>query len=281
MKQKFSIFMGVFLMLVLTAQLVACSNNEQDEISYNGLQTANVLQKYADAHNLGLDYIKLDAEKVSGVYTKTRLDSVFENFVDFQYGNDNSMKQLDKVSTIKELVFNGVIPSLVRARSSNLDVFTEQANTVALNALKDCMANIANYLHNVHGDDLFDNDVLLDELHDIIGKSYIVNVKKCNSCLDRNALAQTLGVLYGSIEYWTNSSNVEYWTSINMQSDTTNSSINLDNQKPITRAKKSNKKLSKSEWIQTVAAADAIGALASGPAAVACSAGAALYFDVE
>jgi len=41
------------------------------------------------------------------------------------------------------------------------------------------------------------------------------------------------------------------------------------------------KKLSKSEYIQTVASADAIGALAGAPMAVAASAAAAAYFDVE
>lgn len=54
-----------------------------------------------------------------------------------------------------------------------------------------------------------------------------------------------------------------------------------------TRAsKKEDKKLSKAEYIQVVAAADAAGAflgtaIASGPAAILASATAALYFDVE
>ena len=281
MKQRFFIFMGVILMVVLTIQLVSCSNNEQDEISFNGLQTENILQKYGEQHNLGLDYIKLDAEKVSGIYTKSRLDSVFEDLVVFQYGHDNAKGQLDKASAIKELAFNGTIPCLDRTRCDNIDGFTKQANAFALKVLKDCMVNIANYLDNVHEDEMFDNDNLLAELHTIIVNNYIVNVKKCNSDIDANALAQTLGVLYGSIEYWTNSDNVECWASINMQSDKIKPSAALYNAKSITRAQESNKKLSKSEWLQTVAAADAIGALAGGPAAVACSAGAALYFDVE
>lgn len=62
--------------------------------------------------------------------------------------------------------------------------------------------------------------------------------------------------------------------------DKTHSMVASNSLKTVTRSNKS-KKLSKSEWLQTVAAADAIGGLASGPAGLACSAAAALYFDVE
>lgn len=81
--------MRVILFVVLASHLVSCSDKEGYE-NYSGLESEDILQKYADEHNLGLDYIKLDAESVSGTYTKSRLDSVFESFVNQEYGNDNA-----------------------------------------------------------------------------------------------------------------------------------------------------------------------------------------------
>lgn len=63
-----------------------------------------------------------------------------------------------------------------------------------------------------------------------------------------------------------------------------NCSAGNDQSTPQTRAdekKKDDKTLSKSDYIITVASADAIGGLLSGPGAVLASGAAALYFDVE
>lgn len=102
-------------------------------------------------------------------------------------------------------------------------------------------------------------------------------------------LAKSLGVLYGSIEYWTNSDNVNSWSKIYIEDqENTHSKIATTKSKRMKKAKenKDSKKLSKADYITVVAAADTAGsflgaAVASGPAAVAASAAAALYFDVE
>ena len=267
--------MRVILFVVLASHLVSCSDKEGYE-NYSGLESEDILQKYADEHNLGLDYIKLDAESVSGTYTKSRFDYVFESFLNKEYGNDNA-----NGFPIKELVFNGTIPFMGQTRSCKFNTFTENANAFAMKALDDCMKNITECMHGIHEDELFDNEHLLKKMHAVIANTYIAYSKKCDSEVDAKALARTLGILYGSIEYWSNSTNVKCWSSINMQDDDkTHSMVASNSLKTVTRSNKS-KKLSKSEWLQTVAAADAIGGLASGPAGLACSAAAALYFDVE
>ena len=96
--------------------------------------------------------------------------------------------------------------------------------------------------------------------------------------------------MYGSIEYWSTSENVESWYNIKILTDSKPSLENENNgfimKKANKKKKDDDKKLSKKDWIEVVAAADAIGAfaglgIASGASAMAVSAGAAIYFDVE
>ncbi len=147
---------------------------------------------------------------------------------------------------------------------------------------------ISTQLNNSNDDEIFDNRPLLEELHYIIGETYKSYTKQCNSDLDADALDKTLGVLYGSIEYWTNSNNVDIWTQIHMEDEDFLYGTVSNTEKPTDgeKGKQKGRNLSKGEWVQVVAAADAAGAalgagIASAPAAAAASAAAALYFDVE
>ena len=140
---------------------------------------------------------------------------------------------------------------------------------------------------------------MLNDLHALIIETFTSYKKKCDSDNDLKALSQTLGVLYGSIEYWTCSDNVESWGAVNIEieensseviSNSNNASIRIRKKEPKKKEKENDRMLSKNEWIQTVAAADALGAIAGGAAggatgagagALASSAAAVLYFDVK
>lgn len=287
MKHKLFIFTGVILAVVLSVQFISCNNQELDESSLVRSSTKNALQEYAYIHNLGLECIRLDAQKTSGDYTRTRLDSVFKKFVICQYGKAKADKVLREIDPIGELVFIGTIPSLRHTRGDEKNAHGNLENTLAQKALNECMVKIANQMNSVPEEELFDNPSLLEDLHAIINETYATCDKLCNSDADSQILVRTLGVLYGSIEYWSNSNNVNSWQMINLsENDKTLTRVETTLVPTIvmkTEAKKQDddKKLSKSEYIQTVAAADAIGALAGAPAAVACSAAAALYFEVE
>lgn len=285
----------------LTVQFFSCTSREQDENVSRLSNSESVLQKYASEHNDGLDYIKSDMEKAAGLYTMNRMDSVFKEYIASQYGKGQASEILKNILPVKERVINGDIPSLKQTRSTN-DSYGN-ANTVALQALNDCMKKIDYYLNGIPEDKLFDNSSVLSKLHSIIKESYVQYSGQCKSDDDFEVLAQTLGVLYGSIEYWTNSYNVDFWSKIitvgdeDISPEPTLAPSKSDkkddkkgdgkgNDKDKGKDKKDDKELSTSEWIQTVAAADAIGAIlgggaASGPAAVAASAAAAAYFDVK
>lgn len=84
--KRFLVIAGVLISVVLAFQLISCNSKERDEIELNNTNVENVLEKYANIHNQGLDYIKLDMEKTSDVYTKSRLDSVFVDYLINQYG---------------------------------------------------------------------------------------------------------------------------------------------------------------------------------------------------
>lgn len=156
---------------------------------------------------------------------------------------------------------------------------------------------IKNHLSCFKDDEIFDNSDLLEDLHIIIIETYNTYASKCSTEQEKQTLTQVLGVLYGSIEYWTNSKNVESW--IKIENDVNKSSENVYNstkspkreekkrrKRSNSRKKEDDNKLSKAEYVTVVAAADTAGAflgaaVASGPAAVAASAAAGLYFDVK
>ena len=285
--------------MFLHFQLISCNSKERDEIELNNTNVENVLEKYANIHNQGLDYIKLDMEKTSDVYTKSRLDSVFVDYLINQYGKKESNHILCEINPLKEFVLNGHIPSLKATRSGESDVFLDNANANAKEALNVCMSKMSNYLDEYDADNIFDNTLLLNDLHALIIETFTSYKKKCDSDNDLKALSQTLGVLYGSIEYWTCSDNVESWGAVNIEreensseviSNSNNASIRIRKKEPKKKEKENDRMLSKNEWIQTVAAADALGAIAGGAAggatgagagALASSAAAALYFDVK
>ena len=277
MRQKLFIFIGVILISLFSAQLISCDNKEQDEISVSRLEPDNILQKYGSIHNSGLEYIKLNAEKTSGKYTKSCLDSVFAEWVIGQYGKNEAAKILQEIGSQKELVFNGMIPSLARTRSGEVVDSMAQTNAFAQKALSDCMDKIRVHLNKFDDDEIFDNAPLVNDLHTIINGTYTVYAKECSSITDAKALDETLGVLYGSTEYWSNSDNVASWSKVYLEEGASSGTSSTAKE-----TEKKKKKLSKSEFLQAVASADAIGAIGGSlPMAAACSAAAALYFDVE
>lgn len=157
------------------------------------------------------------------------------------------------------------------------------SQSIKYEALNECTKRISEKLANISDENLFDNSSLLNDLHSLINDYYNTYIQKYPSDIDTQAIAQVLGILYGSIEYWTNSNNVNFWSNVELEGYS-NCSAGNDQSTPQTRAdekKKDDKTLSKSDYIITVASADAIGGLLSGPGAVLASGAAALYFDVE
>lgn len=283
MKQQFLKLTKVILSTILIIQFISCNNKTQDEISFYDSESEKTLQKHANIHNFGLEYIKIEAKEASDVFTKGSLDSVFRELVIWQYGKREADVILQQIAPFKELVFSGNIPLISRTKNNVANNITDQANAFALEALRECMGNISNHLKGFGEDEIFDNKSLLNDLHNIICHSYSIYAKQCSSDINAKALSQTLGVLYGSLEYWTNSNNVEYWSKIYLEEEEkTESCVTFSATKATENEDTDDRTLSKSEWLQTVAAADAIGAATSGGAlAAACSAAAALYFDVE
>ncbi len=274
-------FPGLIIAFIFAVVFVSCSNEEQTIIRNNTSTSANILCEYANIHNSGLDYIKSEVQKNHNKCTKKHLNEVLDEYVIGVYGKDSAQKIMQEIAPIEKRLFNGNIPSLAQTRGS---VITNIANTAA----NECMDKIKNHLSDFEDDEIFDNKHLLEELHLIICKTYGAYVSKCSSDTEKQNLVQALGVLYGSIEYWTNSENVDYWSKIKMENDEDISSEYVYTRGTTENTKKdeSSKKLSKADYITVIAAADTAGsflgaAIASGPAAVAASAAAALYFDVE
>lgn len=285
MKQKLVILLSIIFTFIFATHLSSCSNNESNDILPNNSKSEEILQKYARFHNSGLDYIKYEAKKTSDKYTQKHLEAALGNYVISVYGKNNANKIIKQIAPMEELTFNGNIPSLPQLTRSN----DSPNNSLAVEAANECMNKITNYLKTFKDNEIFDNKFLLSDLHTIIIRTYNDYASKSNSDKEKEMLAQSLGVLYGSIEYWTNSDNVNSWSKIDIEaSENTHSKITTTKNKVMKKAKenKNSKKLSKVDYITVVAAADTAGsflgaAVASGPAAVAASAAAALYFDVE
>ena len=53
----------LILTFVFTTLLISCSNEEQSNISSDVSKSKEILKRYADIHNSGLDYIKSDAQR--------------------------------------------------------------------------------------------------------------------------------------------------------------------------------------------------------------------------
>lgn len=198
----------------------------------------------------------------------------------------------DEIESVKGVILN---PSVFLVQARGNSETDSKVNPLAQKALNECIVKISECLNNTSEDNLFDNDRLLQEMHSVITRVYIAYTDNDASAVDLQAVTQTLGVLYGSVKYWTNSCNVEFWTNVDNNDKSTdvsgplsrgNADNNKDNKKDGDKEKedeqqKDDKTLSKSDYIMTVAAADAIGSMWCGAGAVLASGAAALYFDVE
>lgn len=287
MKQKIVLIAGTILTAIAVALFASCDNKEQDEIRFEDSEAPSVLIENANIHNQGLDYIKQDILKNPGVCSSFRLDSIFREFVNHKYGMEKAENILSEIAPVTKLMFNGYVPSF-NSRNEEEEGFTNKANVYALEALKVSMGKISEHLSNFNENEIFDNGQLLESLQNIITETYSSYVAQSGSEADADALNKAMGVLYGSIEYWTNSDNVEIWTHISVDSGSLTKVI-ANSENVMTRGDdetKGKKVLTRKEWLEVVAAADAIGALlgigvASTPAAAAASAAVALYYDVE
>lgn len=267
----------VFLSMVISAVIGlflfgSCmgQTDEQNEPKNEFANAIAILKKYGNIHNDGLDYIKADKVSVSGFYTEARLDSVFEEYVFMQIGNENFNEVMNEIAPFKNQLREGRIPSLVMVRSGEYEGISEDTNPIAVEALNEASNKITNYLHSHNEDEILDNATVLSELQNIISKEYIKYLPLCKNTSEVTILEQSLGTFYGSVEYWTKSSNVKQW-----------SNLNSDNDILATRAKNEKRKLTVPEYLSVVGAADAIGALVHPVAAVIASGAAALYYDVE
>lgn len=279
--------------------VISCTNQEQDILITDGHHSEAILKQYGDIHNSGLDFIVADAEASSTVYSKDRIQTVYDKWVLKQYGKANGAAILRRIDSDKELAFDGIFPKqhILNRSCIETDDFTNKANPLAHAALNECLDKISNHLKHIDENNLFDNEALLDDLHVHIINTYEDYAKKCSGDDNAKALEETLGVLYGSIEYWTNSKNVKAWSEITLKDEVSGVSSRStekegEKKKPEIKdtedkkdeIKKTEDKttLSKFDWIMIVSAADAAGASIGTPAlGGACSAAVGLYFDVE
>lgn len=259
--------------------LYSCQNQVLDETSNNPTSLTN-LKWHGKVHNDGLDFIKTDKMKFSGIYPQARLDSVFREYVTVQYGMENTDQILEKIYPIKDQLLSGNIPSLAKVRSYEFEGLLDNANPLAVEALSECLRKITNYLASIPEEKILDNPSSLEKMHDIIYKTYLNYAAASKDSSDLSSVELTLGVFYGSVEYWSNSKNVECWSNIADENGLTYSQAKKANNSNITRAER-RRTLSREEYISVVGGSDAIGALAGPHAAVIASAAAALYYDVE
>lgn len=292
MKTKFVILLGMALTALLAGLAISCSGDDgQYDVEQDYTTPEITFMEYANTHNLGLDYIKSEIQKANGFCSKELMESAFEKFMTIRYGETDAVKLCKKIEPVKDLIFNLDLKNVSMSRGNDIDI-ANQINPVALEAFNKCAKNISNYLAGSSKESLFDNDALLDDLQSIIIETYRAYAQISNSNADTQAVAQVLGVLYGSVEYWTNSENVRFWTNVDAE-EFCNYSVNPDLLVPQARAenktevedededKKEDRELSPSDYIVTVASADAIGGLFSGIGAILTSGAAALYFDVK
>ena len=303
MNKAINILFNLIIILSLTFLTESCSNKEQEENICGLSKSETTLRKYASFHNTGLDYIKGEIYKYKGNCTQIDLISAVDNYVYSIYDRNKANEIIQQITPIEKDFFNGNVPTLYQTRCN---ITTDKPDDIAMNAITECLDKITNHLKSFKDDEILDNISLLNELQKIIVDTYNIYVKENNSDEEIQKLSQTLGVLYGSIEYWIKSDNVEYWSNINItdnkyedtkynitrESNKNNNNNKKDdnkngNNKDKDKNKENNKevkKVSLTEFLTGVAAADAIGAcmgaaVASGPAAVAASAAAAIVYE--
>lgn len=278
--QKLLFILQVSLTTIMATLFTSCGNDAHDMVNNDFSVSENLLIEYGNIHNDALNFIKSEGPNRSQSLTQNRVDSTFNVWVETRYENQEIYYIFSQIKPLKEILSCGDPSRILPTRGDEADFLSDHANDFALDALKECLFKISQYMNNIDDVDIFDNQNILDELHQIIIETNNDYLSKCYSDIDKDALVKSLGVLYGSIEYWTNYDNVLFWT-------------NVESELPMTRAdnknepaQKNDQTLSKKDWIQTVSAADAAGAVlgsgvASVPAGAILSAMAALYFDVE
>lgn len=285
--KKYLLTFVIIIVSSISALFVSCNSDDDNEASQNSAPEENYeLLKFAEEHNAGLNFIKQNAENEAYVLTSDQLDHLYSEWLISKYGREQTSEIIQHVSSLSETALCGNIPDLsdTRARTRSIG---RDSNFIALDALDDCMNSIGIELKNYSENEIFDNIVLLEKLHEIIIEKYLDFSEKCSTDIEKESVSQTLGVLYGSIEYWTNADNVDAWLSMQLISDNnlTSNSVSVTNkrkEKSKEDKKENDRKLSKSEWVQVVCTADAAGAaIGGGAAGLAASAAAALYFDVE
>lgn len=287
MKKTVFIVMAVFTALCMSL-FSSCNNQELDGAKVDNSLSVTILEKFGKVHNEGLDFIKGSKEKTSGTYSQIHLDYVFREYVSLLHGSDNTERILENTKPFTEQLLTGNIPTLTQVRSGEFEYLLDQANPLALEALRECLIKITNHLSMADEDNILDNPVLLSDLHDIISKIYIDYANTINDPSDLASIELTLGVLYGSVEYWSNSKNIEYWSNIIISSEDDNNAQTRGDSKPQPQQpsnpqpqQQQKQKLTTAEYISVVGGADAIGALLGPEMAVIASGAAALYYDVE
>lgn len=298
MKKNIVTLHSLLCCFLFSALLVSCGNKELSDANYNLLETEKILKEYANFHNNGLDYMKSDVQSPNVRCTQETLMASLGKYVADVYGKDDANKIIQTITPIEEDFFSGKVPGQTKRKSG---IRSNISNSLAIEAANECLNNIELRLNKIKEDSILDNKSLLGELHAIIISTYNNYVKLCASELDKQELSQALGVLYGSIEYWTTSSNIKAWSAIRGEKEEHESGKRLtirknnsnDDNKGDNKGgdkdknkdeEKSDKELSTAEYIMVLAAADTLGTalgagVASGPAAVAASAAAAIYFE--
>lgn len=149
---------------ILSLFFISCNNSDNDSET-NNLKIETILQEYATIHNSGLDYIK---NRVASTSQDQKLDSIFKAYVHFKYGNDKAINILDKIAPLTKKYFQSSSLSEVCARSSyGGDNSALQNNKFVSEALHVCMDEIRNRMSNVSDNEVFDNKLLLTDLHSI------------------------------------------------------------------------------------------------------------------
>lgn len=271
-----------FIFILSCVILVGCNNDEnpndgltddasgEPSIMGSGIvdymADFKILEQHGQIHNDGLDFIIATKKDSPDLYTEARLDSIVREYTIVTYGNENLDSIEIEFNPLKKKMLSGDIPSMAKVKNNEFVEFFSK-NSLAFHALDECLTAINERLESDPNEELFDNPKLLSDVQEIICDTYISYIPLFAKSTDKPAVLETLGVLHGSVEYWMDSKNVEKW-----------SDCELKNKNDKNEEKK---KLNPAEYLEAIAAADAIGALASPLAALFASTVVALYFDVE
>lgn len=280
--KKLAFLLTVLFTVITIGILSSCENQEQEEIQIASETSESNLAKYGNIHNQGLDYLKVNLKQSAVSFTAEHLDSVFQEYVRFQSGEKEGEKILTEIHSMKQQVLNGIFPSIEQVRSDKVSTFADNSNPYAGAALNEALIKIKDYLQSVPEDQIIDNQQVIADMQELI---YTVNNSYDNQGLtseDKDAIEQTLGVLYGSVAYWSTSENIQFWSACENNNNETHTRAETGKTKKLdTTSKNTKQKLSVVEFLSVMAAADAIGTMLGPEAGVIASTAAALAYDVE